>query len=139
VSDLRPFCAKYPPFDTDRPWVRAGYQYATDGKIIVRQHVEKPDDDPKGRPAAWEFFESFPSCETQMLVVECRLASGDTLTGWRFDVRLEGVEFDMRYFCLLAMLLGNVQYHSPVSPGKLLALTAGNCQVLLMPLESCSR
>ena len=72
-------------------------------------------------------------------LVECRLASRDTLTGWRCDARLEGVEFDVRYFCLLVMLLGNVQYHSPASPGKLLALTAGDCQVLLMPLESCPR
>ena len=76
MGELLSFCEKYPPFDTDRPWVKAGYQYATDGKIIVRQRVEKPDDDPKGRPAAWQFFEGFPSCETQMLWWSVGLPAG---------------------------------------------------------------
>jgi hypothetical protein len=60
--DLQPFCQFGPNVGEqllNSPFIRGGWEYATDGKICIRRPTIKQDDDLEGRPKAYALFDGF--------------------------------------------------------------------------------
>lgn len=64
--DLKPFCCEPNDYVSDRysltePFVVAGYEYATDGRIMVRRLCEQADTTGRRLPSVESYFKEIPS------------------------------------------------------------------------------
>jgi len=87
VINLRIFCdtENYSRFLLATPWIRQGWCYAADGRIVVRLAVTVLNltcsADTANRPDAFRLFRKFPACVRQWPVFEhealtCRVCAG---------------------------------------------------------------
>lgn len=140
--DLSPFChIGSCRFDIDRPWVKADWEYATDGTICVRRPTiltskpagrkvpdaaclfnDFPDCTKKWPPATQSAFRvRCPECNEDASVLAPRQIAGRNILGY--------------YVKLVVDVLGKgVRYCPDGKPEESIAFTCGRVQGLLHPL-----
>ena len=129
------------------PWVKDGWQYATNGHIAVRQPApEQPNtDDVKKRPKhiAKDLFPPASCTEPWPVPTGLKtepLADDDSLHDPRWAISAANTEIAGRLiagcYVLLISLLGNVRYDPRGKPHDPLRFSADGIEGTVMPLES---
>lgn len=137
THDLTPFCSPdkttYDHYVLDSPWIHNGWQYATDGRICVRQPTLQPTIDDVHRPAVAHLFRNFPAClqpwpkhDGEVVEVDC------SRCGMRAPkpITLAGRKIAGRY-CVKIQALGDVQYGPVGEYNEPLSLVCGELQGLV--------
>jgi hypothetical protein len=141
--NLQAFCGTSERYAIDAPWIRKGFEYATDSAIIVRRPTEAPNTPPEGTklPIAGKLLEEN----------SCHLTDDWPLPEWqqfeRADFGLSGRAVVMAdqciggrniagHYALMIYLLGGVRYSAIGKPNDPLYFKAADgTEGVVMPIE----
>jgi hypothetical protein len=140
MRDIRWFCD--PDSDNEsryalgKPWVRGGYQYATNGRIAVRQPTSEPDtDDGKRRPNKTILEILKPSsCTEPWPTFRIKRMDDGTDGIDSADTEIAG-RLTAGCYVLLVSLLGDVKYDPSGKPDDPLRFTADGIEGAVMPMK----